>query len=177
MSDAPPNAWKMTQAMSALMAVRARIAQDEELIDDATGEILDVTKIEENATDLLHATLRAAAQAGAMADAIKDMVDKLKSRQDRYKARAEALRDAAFAAMDVMELPRVELPDLTASIAKGTPQVVITDEAALPEYCLRIIPEQRAPDRVTIAANLKSGVHVPGAELSNSLPTLRIKRG
>jgi len=176
-SDKGPSAWKMEQAMSALMSARARIAQDEELIDDATGEVLDIARVEESCEELLHATLRAAGYAGAMAASIKDMVDKLKGRQDRYKARSEALRGAAFAAMDVMELSRVELPDLTASIAKGTPQVVITDEAALPEHCLRIIPEQRAPDRVTIAANLKAGVHVPGAELSNSLPTLRIKRG
>lgn len=177
MTDKAPNAWKMEQAMSALMSARQRVAEDGELIDDATGEILDITRVEQNATDLLHATLRAASYAEAMAAGIKEMMDKLKARQDRYKARAEAYRGAAFAAMDVLELPRVELPDLTASIARGTPQVVITDETALPEHCVRVIPEQRAPDRVTIAANLKAGIPVPGAELSNSLPRLMIKKG
>lgn len=175
MSDKAPNAWKMEQAFSALMSARSRIAQDEELIDDATGEILDITRIEGSCEELLHATLRAAAYADAMGAGIKDMLDKLKGRQDRYKARSEALRGAAFAAMDALDMRRVELPDLTVTIAKGLPQVIITDEATLPDAYTRIVPEQRAPDRTAIAAALKSGISVPGAELSNSLPRLQIR--
>ena len=67
--------------------------------------------------------------------------------------------------MNVLELSRVELPDLTASMARGTPQVVITDEAALPDAYLRVVPEQRAPDKAAILAALKAGFDVPGCTL------------
>lgn len=168
MSNNAPSAWKMTQAFSALMSARARIAQDEQ--DDA-----ELAQAEGDAIALLHQTLRAAAEAEALAKMADERADAMKARGDRYKARAEAMRGAAFAAMDVLELQRVELPDLTASLARGVPQVVITDETALPEHCIRIIPEQRAPDKVTIAANLKAGIDVPGAELSNPMPRLQIR--
>lgn len=170
-----PSAWKMEQAFSALQSARARIAADERLIDDATGEILDVERMEGDAVALLHQTLRAAAEADAMAKLSDDRMDTLKGRRDRYKARAENLRGAAFAAMDVLELARVELPDLTASLAKGVAQIVITDESALPDAYIRVVPEQRAPDKAAIAASLKAGIAVPGAELSNSLPRLQIR--
>ena len=175
MSDKAPSAWKMEQAFAALQSARARIAQDGELIDDATGEILDVSRIEGDAVALLHQTLRAAAEADAMAKLADARMDDLKARRDRYKARSEALRGAAFAAMDVLELQRVELPDLTASMARGVPQVVITDETALPDAYVRIVPEQRAPDKTAIAASLKQGIVIPGAELSNSLPRLMLR--
>ena len=175
MSNNAPSAWKMEQAFSALQSARARIAQDERLIDDATGEILDVERLEGDAIALLHQTLRAAAEADAMAKLADDRMDAMKARRDRYKARAEAMRGAAFAAMDVLELPRVELPDLTASMARGSPQVVITNEAALADAYVRVVPEQRAPDKAAIAASLKAGIAVAGAELSNSLPKLQIR--
>lgn len=175
MTNNAPSAWKMEQAFAALQSARARIAQDERLIDDATGEILDVERLEGDAIALLHQTLRAAAEADAMAKLADDRMDNLKARRDRYKRRAEAMRGAAFAAMDVLELQRVELPDLTASLAKGVAQIVITDEASLPEAYIRLVPEQRAPDKAAIAASLKAGIAVPGVELSNSLPKLQIR--
>jgi len=161
--------------MSALMSARARIAQDGDLIDDATGEILDVTRVEEDAYALLDATLRAAAGAAAMADMVEARIAKLREREARYMARYEALRGAAFAAMDALGLKRRELPDLLASIAAGTPQVVITDESALPAHCLRTVPATTVPDKGAIAANLKAGIEVPGAELNNGLPRLQLR--
>jgi len=170
-----PSAYAMEQAMSALMSARARIAADGELIDDATGEILDVTRVEEDAYALLDATLRAAAEADSMGKMAGDRADAMRDRQSRYKARSEALRGAAFAAMDALGLSKRELPDLLASIAKGTPQVVITDESLLPAHCLRTVPATTAPDKVAIAANLKAGIDVPGAELNNGFPRLQLR--
>lgn len=169
-----PSAYKMEQAFSVLMSARARIAEGEDLFDEETGEVTPIEAIEDNAIELLHATLRAARDAGAMAKAAKELADKMSDRAARYKARAEASRAAAFAAMDVLELPRVELPDLTASISRVAPSVRITDEAALPAAYLRVVPEQKTPDKTAIAASLKRGIPVPGAELSNALPVLKI---
>lgn len=173
MSDVKsPSAWKMEQVMSALMSARARIAQDEDLVDDATGEVLDFTKIEGDAEAMLHATMRAAVYAESMEDAVKDMAERLKVRGERWKARKEALRGAAFAAMDVLELKRVQLPDLTATVAAGVASVMITDETALPAEYLRTTV---APDKAKIKDDLKLGVVVPGAELTNGLPRLQIR--
>jgi hypothetical protein len=175
MSNQAPSAYKLEQAFSALQSARARIADDGELIDDATGEILDISRIEGDAIALLHQTLRAAVEAEAMAKMVKERMDILQGRLDRYKARVDSLRGAAFAAMDVLEMARVELPDLTASMAKGSPSLVITNAAELPSAYLRVVPETRAPDKAAIAASLKAGIPVPGAELSNSLPKLTIR--
>jgi len=172
MTDAP-NAYKMMQAMSALQSARMRIAQDEDLLDDATGEILDLAKIEDNAGAMLHATLRAAVAAEAMAYMVGNMIIQLKGRQARFERRADTLRAAALSAMDAMELRKVELPDMTVTLAVGAPGVVITDEAALPNQVWRTT---RSVDKSALSKLLKAGETIPGAELANAAPSLRIKR-
>lgn len=169
-----PSAYKMEQAFSALQSARARIEQGEDLFDEDTGEVIPFSDVERNAIDLLHSTLRAAVHAKNMADAATIRAGQISDRAARYRARAEALRGAAFAAMDVLGERRVELPDLTAALRNAPPSVRITDEAALHPAYWRIVPESRAPDKIAIAASLKQGIPVPGAELSNALPTLSI---
>jgi hypothetical protein len=161
--------------MSALMSARARIADDMELVDDATGEILDVCEIEADAMTLLDRVIRATVEAEAMVAGMNNRIDALQGRRDRFKRRQEELRGAAFAAMDAMGLKRRELPDALVTVAAGTVSVTITDEAALPAHCWRVVPEQRVPDKTTIMANLKAGIETPGAELSNGLPRLQIR--
>jgi hypothetical protein len=64
------------------------------------------------------------------------------------------------------------LPDITASIRAGQPSVQITDPDAVPDLYVHM---ERKIDRQTIASVLKSGGEVPGAVLSNSLPTLALR--
>lgn len=171
MSDISP--YKLEQAMSALLAARQRllaedpdIASDERLFSDMLeGEAGD-------AMEMLDRVLRASVHASDMSDAAQARAEEIAARYNRYKKRAEALRGVAFAVMDALELRRRELPDLTASIAAGRPSVMVTDEDALPEA---FVKTERKADKTLIGAALKAGNTVPGATLSNSLPTLQVR--
>lgn len=171
MNDISP--YKLEQAMSALLSARQRllaedpdIAADERLFSDMLeGEAGD-------AMEMLDRVLRASVHARDMSDAAQARAEEITARYNRYKRRAEALRGVAFAVMDALDLRRRELPDLTASIAAGRPSVMVTDEASLPEAFVKI---ERKPDKTIIGAALKAGNIVPGAALSNSLPTLQVR--
>lgn len=174
MNAKAPSAWQMEQAMSALMSARARLHEfDVEEIEagfeDARQE---AHAAEQGAIPLLHSILRSAVECSDQADAADARAKSIMERRDRYRRRVQELRSAAFAAMEVLDMKRVELPDLTASIAAGQPSVVITNEAAIPSEYTRTKTE---PDKAKIGADLKVGVVIPGAELSNGLPSLRIR--
>lgn len=95
---------------------------------------------------------------------------------------ALAAEQAAEAAKDVRESTRrlllevleqttgvIRYGAMQASVGRGTPSVVITDEAAIPPAMMRT-----APDKAAILAQLKAGKHIPGATLSNAAPRLSI---
>jgi hypothetical protein len=67
---------------------------------------------------------------------------------------------------------KVELRQATLSIRAGTPRVIITDEARLPEDCIRI---KREPDKVAIKEHLARGEPVAGAEMSNREEVLAVR--
>jgi len=159
--------------MSALLAVRQRLLQDDPDLADDEQLFSDMLEGEGgDAMEVLHRVLRASIAAKDMAEAADSRAIEIAARRDRYRRRAEALRGAAFAALDALGIKKLELPDLTASVRAGQPVVVITDEAALPEVCIRVT---REPDKALIAAALKGGREVPGAELSNSSPSLTVR--
>lgn len=171
--SAGPSPYALEQAMSALLATRQRLLQEDP--DLASDERLFSDMLEGesgDAMDILHRVLRSAVYAEDMADAIGSRIDDLKVRHARFVGRSQALRGAAFAALDALGLPKLELPDLSASVRAGQPAVVITDEAALPDEMFRTT---RAPNRTAIGEALRAGTEVPGAGLSNNLPSIQIR--
>lgn len=168
-----PSAWAMEQAMSALMSGRAALlASDPDLAADEAA-LSDTIKAEtDDVYALLNRVLLAAVEARTMADATDARVKDLTARRDRYKQRAETLRGTAFAAMDALGLTRLELPDLTASIARGRPVAIVTDETKLPEDYWRTT---RAIDKAAINDAVKNGVVVPGVEMTNAIPNLQVR--
>ncbi len=123
---------------------------------------------------ILARLLRGAVHAGAMATAAADQIDAMQGRRDRYKRRNESMRATAYAIMDVLDEKKIELPDLTASIRRGTQSAMIVDEAAIPDKFVEIV-ETRKIDKAVILSTLKSGEEVPGAVLSNGLASLSIR--
>jgi DNA polymerase III delta prime subunit len=172
MSDAP-SAWRVEQAMAAWQSARARLLADDsgleqneaaldELLGDAEGDIESV----------LARLLRAARDAKAMAEASAGLIEDMRARKERYQRRNEAFRGTAFAILDALGRNRFEMPDITASIRAGQPSVQITNEDEIPDIYVELV---RKIDKQTIASVLKSGGEVPGATLSNSLPTLSLR--
>jgi Siphovirus Gp157 len=168
-----PSAWKLEQAMSVLLSVRQRLldddpemASDEKLFSDMLdGESGD-------AMEVLDAVIRASIIATSMAAEAASRAKSISDRATRYKARAEALRGAAFGALSALDIRRHERPDFTASIRMGQPAVVITDESALPAAFVRTKTE---PEKTLIAAALKAGQDVPGAALTNQTPSIQVR--
>jgi hypothetical protein len=141
--------------------------------DEETGEIVDPAVASENVEELLDAVLRAAVEAEDMADMGKRRAEEVKARSDRYKAKADNLRSCAFAAMVELDIKKRELPDLTASIRQNAPRLVITDETLIPDLYWRNPPP--VIDKASLGSVIKGGATIPGAELSNALPSLSIK--
>ena len=168
-----PNAWQIEQAMSALMSGRAALlANDPDLAADEAALSEALRSETDDVFALLHRILRASVQARAMADAADKLIDDLTARRDRYKRRAETMRGTVFAAMDALCLPKIELPDITASIAKGRPRAIVTNELDIPEeYTLTTV----RPNMEAIRVALKDGVVVPGVEMTNSIPSLQVR--
>lgn len=168
-----PSAWQIEQAMSALMSGRAAlIASDQDLAADEAAMSDALRSETDDVFALLHRMLRASVAARSMADAAEEMAANITARRDRYKRRADALRSTVFAAMDALGIPKIELPDLTASIARGKPATIITDEAALPDEYWRTT---RAVNKAAIADALKQGVVIPGVETTNAIPSLQVR--
>ena len=159
--------------MSALMSGRAALlASDPDLAADEAA-LSEALKPETNDVfALLHRILRASVQARAMADAADKLIDDLTARRDRYTGRAETMRGTVFVAMDALGIPKIELPDITASIAKGKPAAIITDAAALPDEYWRTT---RAANKSAINDAIRNGVVVPGVEMTNAIPNLQVR--
>jgi hypothetical protein len=122
--------------------------------------------------DVLVRLLRAMGEAQANEEAISRRVDALQAREARFAKQAEAYRAAVYAIFDALGMSKWRHAEFTASVTPGRPGVVITDEAALPDAFVRV---ERKPDKTAIKSALAAGEVIPGAELSNGLPTLTVR--
>lgn len=156
-------------------AVRLQInnllVQYPELLDD---DILraDMIEAETEAPEVLAMLVRRIGETKAIADGTKGYVLELCERGKRLDRRVEGLRSLIHKIMDDARLPKIELAEATISIRNGTPKVILTDETALPDDCVKIV---RNPDRAVIKDKLTSGQTVPGACLSNQEPSITIR--
>jgi hypothetical protein len=172
-SRPPPSGYKVEQAMATWASARARLLADDSGLEHdeaALDELLGAA--EADVEEVLARLLRAARDAKAMAEASAGLIEDMQARKARYQRRNEAFRATAFAIMAALDRVKVEMPDLTASIRAGQPSVQITDEDQIPDLYVHM---ERRIDKQVIASVLKSGGEVPGAVLSNSLPTLALR--
>jgi hypothetical protein len=169
----PPSGYRVEQAMAAWASARARLLADDSGLEGNEASLDELLgEAEGDVEDILGRLLRAARDARAMAEASAGLIEDMQARKARFARRNEAFRATAFAILDALGRNRFELPDITASIRAGQPSVQITDEDAVPDLYVHM---ERKIDKQTIASVLKSGGEVPGAVLSNSLPTLALR--
>ena len=160
-----PSGYKLETAMATLQRALAEAP-------DADGVIADPIEATDDCMELLARVLRGAVEAEYLADGVKSRMKDLETRKVRFELRSDRLRGIAFAAMDALELKKLELPDMTVSIKANPPRVVITDEKLLDDaFCTFT----RAPNKTAIKIHMTLAGKVPGAELSNSLPSLSIR--
>jgi hypothetical protein len=116
--------------------------------------------------------LRSIADARALYDGTKLRADELKSRQERFKMRGDFLRAMLLKILEHADVRKLELPEATVSLKKGTPQIVgDPDPATLPDEFCRVT---READRLKIRTALMAGEQVGELTLSNGAPSLAI---
>jgi Gp157 protein len=156
----------LLQAKERLQAIDPAITEDERLF----GDMLDGES--GDAIGALDRLIACAIEAEDFAAQAHVRAQEIAERKARYQKRSVALRETAFQLMQALELRRRETGQFTASVRSTPPKVLITDETALPPALVRTRTE---PDKLLIAAALKSGGEVPGATLSNATESLAIR--
>ena len=161
----------LTPSMTAYRSIRDRIIALEADVDEqhACRHARGCTDLHE----LVAAVVRSALIDEALAEGLKGHIETLQGRLRRLTERADARRQIARDAMIEVDLKKITAPDFTVSVRPGTPALVVTEEKSIPEpYWLAREPRL---DRLGLLNDLKKGVAVSGATLSNPMPVLSVR--
>ena len=162
---------QVTFATNTYRALRDRIRAQDPQIDEQT--LADTVEGLTDLHEILAAILRAALADEAMATGLKcrlaDMQDRLTRLQDRAAKRRQIAKDV----MVELNLKRLTAPDFTVSIRPGLPALVVLNEDAVPKIYWE--PGEPRLRRQVLASDLKGGVEIVGATLSNPEPVLSVR--
>src|SRR6516165_3106493 len=126
-----------------------------------------------NLHEMIAAVIRSALVDEALHYGLRSRLDDMKERLSRLGLRANKKRQLALEAMTEVGLSKLEQSDFTASARAGTPALVVIAEERIPEpYWL---PQPPKLDRQAIFAELKRGIDIPGAQMSNPKPVLSVR--
>ena len=152
-------------------ALKERLVQEFPLLDDET--IRDTLEGITDLHEMIAAVVRSALVDEALHSGLRSRLDDMKERLSRLELRASKKRELALEAMTEVGLSKLEQPDFTASARAGSPALVVIAEERIPEaYWL---PQPPKLDRQGILGELKRGLEVPGAEMSNPKPVLSVR--
>jgi len=142
--------------MAEAMKLRAEIGDGDDrlLLDTIEGET-DVFSIMDRLSEM------------AIAD--KLMAERARERIARLDARADRARATLQRMLEALGISRLERSMATLSVSEGPRAVVIINEAEIPAQWFR-----HTVDKTSLAKHLKAGNTVPGAELANGTPVLRL---
>jgi Siphovirus Gp157 len=139
---------------------------DEETLRDTLEGITDLH-------EMIAAVIRSALVDEALQAGLRFRVDDMRERLSRLELRASKKRQLALEAMTEVGLTKLEQPDFTASARAGSPALVVIAEDRIPDgYWL---PQPPKLDRQAILGELKRGIEIPGAEMSNPKPVLSVR--
>jgi Siphovirus Gp157 len=162
---------QLSHSLTVYRSIRERIIALEADIDEAT--LADTL---EGCTDLneaVAAVVRSALEDEAMAEGLRGHIEVLQDRFRRLGDRASRRRAVARDAMIEIDLRKIAAPDFTVSVRPGSPALVVTDESAIPASYW----QAREPrlDRLELIRDLKTGIPIAGASLSNPEPVLSVR--
>lgn len=158
-------AHTVTAEIEKLLAEYPELSDDEDLRRD-------IIEGQTDAMEVLGELAKRIAEDSAMQDAIKAVVEQIAGRKSRYAKREEMWRRLALRILQVANMRKAETPAGTVSIRSVAPSLVVTDDAALPEWAWRV---KREIDKSAIRDRLKAGEFVAGAELTNGGETLSLR--
>jgi hypothetical protein len=158
-------------AATTYRAIRDRIRKqdpqfDEQALADTVEGLTDLHEI-------LAAVVRAVLADEAMATGLRCRISDMQGRLDRLQDRAAKRRQIAKDVMAELDLKKLTAPDFTASIRPGLPALVVLNEDAVPKTYWE--PGEPRLRRQILASDLKGGIEVAGATLSNPEPVLSVR--
>jgi Siphovirus Gp157 len=142
------------------------IELDDETIRDTLEGITDLQ-------EMIAAVIRSALVDEALHAGLRFRLDDMKERLSRLDLRAAKKREVALDAMTEVGLTKLEQPDFTASTRAGSPALVVIAEDRIPKAYW--VPQPPKLDRQAILGELKRGLDVPGAQVSNPKPVLSVR--
>ena len=153
------------QSLKQRLLVDFPTADEETLLDTLEG----ITELHE----MIAAVIRSALVDEALHAGLRLRLDAMKDRLSRLELRADKKRQLALEAMTEVGLSKLEQPDFTASARAGSPALVVIAEDRIPEpYWL---PQPPKLDRQAMLGELKRGLEIPGAQMSNPKPVLSVR--
>ena len=151
--------------------LKRRLQTDSSSVDDET--IADTLEGITDLNEMIAAVIRSALVDEALHVGLRLRVDDMRERLSRLELRASKKRQLALEAMTEAGLNKLEQPDFTASARAGSPALVVIAEDKIPNpYWL---PQPPKLDRQAILTELKRGIEVPGAQMSNPKPVLSVR--
>lgn len=154
--------------------MRAELLTDEELVTDESV-IARAMHASDTATpdELLSSLIDAVMWAERRAQEARVLAAEFTDRARRYEARDEKFRALIDGIMLATKVRKAAGTLARASIVRAPPSVLVTDEGLIPAEYFKI---ERTLRRSDLLSDLKVGVVVDGAVLSNGGETLRIAR-
>jgi Siphovirus Gp157 len=123
--------------------------------------------------EMIAAVIRSALVDEALHAGLRFRLDDMKQRLSRLELRASKKRQLALEAMTEVGLTKLEQPDFTASARAGSPALIVIAEDRIPEAYW--MPQPPKLDRQTILRELKRGIDIAGAQMSNPKPALSVR--
>jgi Siphovirus Gp157 len=165
------NALPLKNELQHYCRLRERLLEDLPEADDETirDTLEGITELHE----MIAAVIRSALVDEALHAGLRFRLDDMKERLSRLELRAGKKRQLALDAMAEAALTKLEQPDFTASARAGSPALVVIAEDRIPEaYWL---PQPPKLDRQALLGELKRGLEIPGAQMSNPKPVLTVR--
>ena len=123
--------------------------------------------------EMIAAVIRSALVDEALQAGLRGRLDDMKERLSRLEVRSSKKRQLALEAMTEVALSKLEQPDFTASARAGSPALVVIAEETIPQAYWLLQPPKL--DRQAILGELKRGLEIPGAQMSNPKPVLSVR--
>lgn len=166
-----PSPYAIQAAMAAAQSALSRLEASGDVDTDEAAALAVLREEAPNVDAVLCRLLAAADEADRMADALGTRLLVLGARRQRFLRQHDEYRRTVFAMLDALGLRKWKNAEFSVSITDGRPGVVITDEAALPEQFVRVT---KTPDKTAIVRALQAGNEIPGAEMRNGMPSMRV---
>ena len=148
------------------------LALDPDVPEEALRDTLDGIEgmFNEKAVRIVHVI----ANSGTDVDAISAEIKRLSERKRSIELAQDRLREYLRFNMEATGISKISSPLFTITLAAGRDIVEIYDEAALPDEFVRV-KTVVSPEKADILKALKSGIDVPGATITKSKSSVRIK--